>query len=159
MPLQPIDGACHCGQVRFTALIDPARVMVCHCTDCQVMSGAPFRAVVAAQPEGMAAQGETRQYIKVAASGRRRAQVFCSTCATPLWATDPDAPGPRIIRLGCVRQRAALAPAVQIWQQSALPWVAGLAQVPGSADQSAFLPAQALPSGAAAPALCEGGAP
>ena len=49
--MQQIDGACHCGQVSFTALIDPARVMVCHCSDCQVMSGAPFRAVVAAARE------------------------------------------------------------------------------------------------------------
>jgi len=154
-----IDGACHCGQVRFAALIDPARVMACHCSDCQVMSGGPFRAVVAAQPEGMTVQGEPRQYIKVAASGRRRAQVFCPTCATPLWATDPDAPAPRIIRLGCVRQRAALAPAAQIWRQSAMPWLAGLAQVPGSADQSAFLPASPLPAGSSAPALCDGDEP
>ena len=44
-----IDGACHCGAVRFTAEIEPERVMVCHCTDCQVLSGAPFRAVVAAR--------------------------------------------------------------------------------------------------------------
>ena len=41
-----IDGACHCGKVSFTALIDPDKVMVCHCNDCQVLSGAPMRAVV-----------------------------------------------------------------------------------------------------------------
>ena len=38
-----INGNCHCGAVSFTAEIDPSRVMICHCTDCQVMSGSAFR--------------------------------------------------------------------------------------------------------------------
>ncbi|MEY2736366.1 MAG: hypothetical protein RLZ58_1775, partial [Pseudomonadota bacterium] len=32
-----IDGRCYCGQISFTALIDPERVMACHCSDCQVL--------------------------------------------------------------------------------------------------------------------------
>lgn len=136
-----IDGACHCGAVSFTAQIDPGRVMVCHCTDCQVLSGAPFRAVVAAAIETLTVSGQTKSYIKVAQSGNRRAQVFCPECGTPLWATAPENPTSIIIRLGCVRQRAQLKPAVQIWQHSALPWLAELASIPGSAEQQAFLPA------------------
>ena len=135
-----IDGACHCGAVSFTALIDPARVMVCHCADCQVLSGAPLRAVVAAPIDSLKVTGTTKSYVKVAQSGNRRAQVFCPECATPLWATAPENPTSVIVRLGCVKQRAALTPAVQIWQHSALPWVAGLAAVPGSPEQQAFLP-------------------
>jgi hypothetical protein len=38
-----IDGQCHCGMVSFEATIDPARVSVCHCTDCQTLTGSPFR--------------------------------------------------------------------------------------------------------------------
>lgn len=136
-----IDGACHCGAVSFTAEVDPGRVMVCHCTDCQVLSGAPFRAVVAAPFETLAVQGQTRSYVKVAQSGNRRAQVFCPECGTPLWATAPENPTSVIIRLGCVRQRAQLQPAVQIWQHSELPWVSGLSSIPGSPQQQGFLPA------------------
>jgi len=51
-----IDGSCHCGAVSFSAEIDPDRVMVCHCTDCQVLLGAPFRAVVAAPIETLGGQ-------------------------------------------------------------------------------------------------------
>ena len=137
-----IDGACHCGRVSFTAEIDPARVMVCHCADCQVLSGAPFRAVVAAAIERFVLHGETRRYIKVAESGNRRAQVFCPHCATPLFATAPENPTQVIIRLGCVRQRAELEPAVQIWRHSALPWLAELDRIPGTPEQQGFLPAK-----------------
>lgn len=143
-----VDGSCHCGAVSFTAEVDPNRVMVCHCTDCQVLSGAPFRAVVTAPFETLSVSGSTRSYIKVAQSGNRRAQVFCPECGTPLWATAPENPTSVILRLGCVRQRQQLAPAVQIWQHSALSWVPGLASVPGSPQQQSFLPA-APPKGAA----------
>jgi hypothetical protein len=136
-----VDGACHCGSVSFTAEVDPSRVMVCHCTDCQVLSGAPFRAVVAAPIESLEIRGDTKSYIKVAQSGNRRAQVFCPECATPLWATAPENPTSVIIRLGCVKQRAAFKPTAQIWQHSALPWVSALASVPGSPEQQSFLPA------------------
>lgn len=137
-----INGGCHCGAVTFTAQIDPSRVMVCHCTDCQVLSGAPLRAVVAAPLESLAVRGATKSYVKVAQSGNRRAQVFCPECATPLWAAAPENPTSVIIRLGCVAQRAQLAPAVQIWQHSALPWLAGLQSIPGTAEQQGFLPAK-----------------
>lgn len=143
-----IDGACHCGAVSFTAEVDPGRVMVCHCTDCQVLSGAPLRAVVAAAYETLVVKGTTKSYIKVAQSGNRRAQVFCPECGTPLWATAPENPTAVIVRLGCVTQRAQFRPAVQIWQHSALPWVSQLSSIPGSPEQQSFLPA-APPASAA----------
>jgi hypothetical protein len=143
-----VDGSCHCGAVKFTAEVDPGRVMVCHCTDCQALSGAPFRAVVAAPFETLHVNGTTKSYVKVAQSGNRRAQVFCPECATPLWATAPENPTSVVIRLGCVSQRAQLSPSVQIWQHSALPWLPSLQSLPGSPDQKAFLPAQP-PQGAA----------
>lgn len=138
-----IDGGCHCGAVTFTAVVDPGRVMVCHCTDCQVLSGAPLRAVVAAPIDTLVVSGPTKSYVKVAQSGNRRAQVFCPECATPLWATAPEQATSVVIRLGCVTQRAALRPSVQIWRHSALPWVDALAAVPATPEQQGFLPVKA----------------
>ena len=40
-----IDGRCHCGCITYEAEIDPAKVMICHCTDCQTLSGSAFRTV------------------------------------------------------------------------------------------------------------------
>lgn len=139
-----IDGACHCRSVSFTAEIDPSRVMVCHCTDCQVQSGSAFRLIVAAPIDKFSVRGTTKTYVKVAQSGNRRALVFCPECATPLYATAPEHPTAVNIRLGCVTQRAELRPAVQIWQHSALPWLADLPAVPGSPEQQALLPAPTL---------------
>ena len=136
-----IDGACHCGLITFTAQINPARVMVCHCAVCQALCGAPFRAVVAALVDQFELRGTPKSYVKVAQSGNPRAQVFCPECATPLYASSPENSSVVIIRLGCVTQRAELTPAVQIWQHSSLPWVTELHGIPGSQEQQAFLPA------------------
>ena len=143
-----IDGACHCGAVSFTAQVDASRVMVCHCSDCQVLSGAPFRVVVAAPIESLVVRGATKSYVKVADSGNRRAQVFCPECGTPLWATAPENPTSVIVRLGCVKQRDELRPSAQIWQHSALPWLPELGAVPGSPEQQAFMPAAVPPPSA-----------
>ena len=41
-----IDGQCHCGAVTYQAEIDPERVSICHCTDCQALTGSPYRVTV-----------------------------------------------------------------------------------------------------------------
>ena len=135
-----INGACHCGSISFTAEIDPSRVTVCHCTDCQVLSGAPCRAVVAAPIKSFVLRGQPRSYIKVAQSGNRRVQAFCAECGTPLYGTAAENATSVIIRLGCVEQRAQLQPAVQIWRHSAMPWLSGLSSIPGSPEQQSSLP-------------------
>ncbi len=134
-----IDGTCHCGAVSFTALIDPSRVMVCHCSDCQVLSGAPFRAVAVASIDSLQVQGLTKAYVKLAQSGNRRAQVFCPECATPLWSTAPENPTTAAVRLGCVTQRAELTPVIQIWHGTAMPWLADLGSVPSTTEGSGFI--------------------
>ena len=128
-----INGARHCGQISFAAEIDPAQVVVCHCRDCQILSGSPFRAV-AEEPIGtFKVSGSPKSYA-FTQHGIRMAQVFCSECGTPLYATAQERPTSVIIRLGCVEQRAQLKPSMQIWQGSALPWLAELANVPASAE-------------------------
>ena len=140
-----VEGACHCGLISFTAEIDESRVMVCHCSDCQVLSGAPFRAVVAASIETLVLRGTPKRYVKVAQSGNRRAQVFCPECATPLFATAPENATSVIIRLGCVKQRSELVPSTQIWQHSAMPWLAALHRIEASPEQQSFMPAASRP--------------
>ncbi len=126
-----ISGQCHCGAISFTALVDPTKVLVCHCADCQQLSGAPFRAVLPTPAKDVVLAGQAKHYVKVAASGNRRVQAFCADCGTQLYATEADGePQTLNLRLGCVNERAALAPQVQIWGNSAMPWLRDLAAVP-----------------------------
>ena len=123
-----IDGACHCGNVAFEAEVDPETVRICHCTDCQTMSGSLFRANVQAAGETFRlVRGTPKIYVKTADSGARRAQAFCADCGTGLYATSPTDPGVYGLRVGTISQRAMFKPRQQIWCQSELPWTAEVA--------------------------------
>ena len=126
-----VTGQCHCGAISFTALVDPTRVIVCHCADCQAFSGAPFRAVLPTAVQNVQITGVAKHYVKVAASGSRRIQAFCPECGTQLYATEADGePKTLNLRLGCVAEREQLVPRVQIWGASAMPWLGDLDAVP-----------------------------
>ncbi len=125
-----ITGQCHCGQISFTALIDHNKIIACHCTDCQAFSGAPFRAVAPTAVENVKITGTPKFYIKTADSGNPRAQAFCGNCGTQLYATEPDTPKVIGFRLGCVNERAQLKPTIQIFGNSAMPWLKDLHNVP-----------------------------
>jgi hypothetical protein len=126
-----IDGSCHCGFIKYEAEVDPEKVSVCHCTDCQTLSGTAFRTVVPAPREGFRLlAGQPKIYIKTAESGNKRAQAFCPECGSPIYATSPNDPQIYGLRVGTARQRAELKPKRQVWCRSALDWTPELAAVP-----------------------------
>ena len=86
-----ITGQCHCGAISFTALIDPAKIIACHCADCQIFSGAPFRAVAPTAVENVTMTGTPKLH-QNSRQRQQRAQGFCGDCGTNLYATEPDTP-------------------------------------------------------------------
>ena len=50
-----IDGACHCGAIAYEAELDPEKVAICHCDDCQALSGSAFRTVAPVRAEAFRA--------------------------------------------------------------------------------------------------------
>jgi|SRR5215467_6077667 len=125
-----IDGGCHCGYITYTAEIDPDKVGICHCTDCQTLSGSAFRTSVRAAKDAFnLLSGQPKIYVKTAESGNKRAQGFCPECGTPIYATDVTEPQSFNIRVGTVRQRAELRPKSQGWCRSARDWVMDLGSI------------------------------
>ena len=128
-----IDGRCHCGAITFEAEVDPAMLGICHCSDCQTLSGSAFRANIAAPAGEFALRGDTlKSYVKTAESGNKRRHAFCGNCGTPIYACAVQDPQSYSLRIGTIAQRAAFLPRRQIWRRSALPWVDTLATVPAA---------------------------
>jgi hypothetical protein len=133
-----VDGACHCGSIRFTAAVDPGKVMVCHCTDCQKLTGASFRVVAPAPIETFTLHGEPKHYVRAGESGAKRVLAFCPDCGSPVFAMALDDPTQVSLRVGVLTQRDQLAPTLQIWTRSAQPWVNALGAVLGCEKQEAL---------------------
>jgi hypothetical protein len=129
-----VEGQCHCGEIAFAADVDPDRVGICHCTDCQTLSGSPYRIVAPADAARFELlRGEPTVYIKTADTGNKWAIAFCPICGTPIYAADAENPTSYSLRVGTLRERALLEPRLQIWCTSALPWaidLRGVEQLP-----------------------------
>jgi hypothetical protein len=127
-----VNGSCHCGQIKFEAEIEPRDVQICHCLDCQVLTGTAFRAAVPARPEYFKLlQGEPAIYLKMADSGSSRRHAFCGHCGTPVYRM-PTANNPNYsLRIGNLDQRLEFEfPLRQIWVKRRLPWVTEIASIP-----------------------------
>ena len=127
-----ITGACHCRAIRYEADVLATSVSICHCSDCQILTGAAFRiSIPAAEGSFRLLSGVPRIYTKTADSGRLREQAFCERCGSPIYATSPG-PEPRTynIRVGTIDQRNELKPCRQIWSRSQLLWLAEISATP-----------------------------
>ena len=126
-----VDGSCHCGAIRFEAEIEPKRVGICHCTDCQTFSSSAFRTGVFVKGDDFKViAGEPTIYEKIAESGSPRGLAFCSNCGTHLYGlTVNDASRFYSVRVGTLAQRDELPPHAQVWCRSAVPWLADLSNI------------------------------
>jgi hypothetical protein len=82
-----IGGSCLCGAIRFETSAEPAFQLLCHCLDCQTVSGAAAYAAYVVPLDSLnVIQGEPASYDVTADSGRINSRHFCPTCGTRVWA-------------------------------------------------------------------------
>ncbi len=132
-----IDGACHCGQIQYRAEIDLDNVLICHCTDCQTLSGSAYRTVAPAK-EGTfeLLSGELKIYEKLADDDSVRLQSFCPNCGTPVYSSPPEGTSGFIgIRVGSIKQRNQLIPKHQYWFRSSQAWTQDISGLPVTEKQ------------------------
>jgi len=127
-----IDGGCHCGKVKYDALVDPAHVRICHCVDCQSLTGSAYRVTVRAAKDDLRIwAGEPKVYTRYGDNGRKRLQYFCGDCGSPLFTTgEGEDAAIWGIRWGSIAQRRALTPSSQIWHRSAAQWADNIRDLP-----------------------------
>ena len=125
-----VHGSCHCGHVQFIAEADPRLTSICHCNDCQKLSGMAYRVSTPALPGSFSlVRGTPKVYIKIAESGSRRAQAFCPDCGSPLFTYNADNPTVYGLRVGVLDERQQLPPTLQKWCDSSLLWTQDLSSL------------------------------
>ena len=103
-----IKGQCHCGEISFSADVEPDQAIICHCSDCQVLSGSPYRTVIPAlESDFQIENGEVKIYVKTAEDGSKRAQAFCPECGTPIYSAPIGKAASNFIgiRVGAVNEK------------------------------------------------------
>lgn len=84
---EKVSGGCLCGAIRFEAAAQPQIALLCHCTDCQRVSGAAAYAAYVVPIDSLSVvQGEPAHYDVTADSGRINSRHFCATCGSRVFA-------------------------------------------------------------------------
>ena len=118
-----IEGGCLCGKVRYSADAEPVFVGLCHCKDCQKETGTAFNVVVGIPQPALSVQGTLKTFNARGGSGKEVRRRFCPECGSTI-TSEPEAfPGVTIIRTGTLDDTNWVKPEMEIYCDSAQPWV------------------------------------
>ncbi|NND67763.1 MAG: GFA family protein [Halioglobus sp.] len=121
-----ITGGCFCGELRYEADITDALIGVCHCRDCQILSGSAFRTSCAVSPGNFkVTKGKPSHFDKTGDSGKVRRMLFCGNCGTHLCSMPLEEEEDSFvsIRVASADQFSELRPMAEIFCQSKVGWL------------------------------------
>ena len=118
-----ITGGCLCGKVHYSGDVEPAFTSVCHCHNCQKESGSAFTIVVGVPQPALSLQGQLKTYVDKGDSGKALYRRFCPECGSTVIDEAEALPGILMIQAGTMDDTSWVKPAMQIYCDSAQPWV------------------------------------
>ena len=120
--MRDLHGGCLCGQVRYSANVEPAFVAVCHCKHCQKQAGTAFSVVIAVPKSSVSVQGRLRTFHDVGDSGQPVLRNFCPECGSPITSDVAVMPDVVFIKAGTLDDTSWLDPKMHVYCESAQHW-------------------------------------
>lgn len=108
---------------------------LCHCTDCQKISGSAYSVNNVVPDDGFKVTGNPKVYTKTADSGKTINSYFCGDCGSTLYRDGDNFPGMKIVKVGVLDDKEALndaKPGVELFSPTRPNWVPAL---PGAAQK------------------------
>jgi hypothetical protein len=118
-----IKGGCRCGKVGYVSSAEPIFTGICHCRNCQKRSGAAFSTVIAIPEPSLTVNGPTKRFEDVGDSGNPTHYEFCPECGSIVWLGASVMPGVAMLPAGTLDDPSWVRPTMQIYCDSAQPWV------------------------------------
>jgi len=134
-----LTGGCNCGAIRYSIETEPETVMVCHCSNCRRQSGSAFSVNLLVPSDKVDISGDAVHYFdRQTDSGNLLLRSFCGRCGSPICSRRDLGAALTVIKVGTLDEPDRFAPTVQIWTDSALPWVKldeDVASMPGNPEK------------------------
>lgn len=119
-----IVGGCLCGSVRYETDAEPMLTAVCHCTHCQKQTSSTFSVNIALPKGSLRTEGQPlAAFEDVGDSGQPVTRRFCPDCGSPIMGEVAAASGLEWLKAGTLDDPSWLRPQMNIWCDSAQPWV------------------------------------
>lgn len=92
---------CACGGLTVNTPVNPKFVVMCHCTECQRRTGAPFGISAFFDSDDLEISGESTVFERSSDAGRSVHSHFCPNCGTTVYSYMELAPGQVVVAAGC----------------------------------------------------------
>jgi hypothetical protein len=134
---------CHCRRLTLNCEGEPAKVSMCHCTDCQRRTGSLFSIAVFYERDRISvASGETRQFERPSASGFPVTFNFCPNCGSNLFWEPARMPHLVGVAVGGFEDPAFPRPSQAVWVKDRHDWL----DLPNDLPQHAVNPPPRAPA-------------
>ena len=118
-----ITGGCLCRRVRWEATGEPAFTGCCHCRSCQRYTGSAFNAFAVFPAANVRTTGDLKTYDDQSDSGQPVRRRFCPNCGSGVASELDSLPGMTVLLAGGFDDPAEFTPGMEIFWDSAQPWV------------------------------------
>ena len=123
-----LSGSCLCRAVKYTIAGKIKTVANCHCNTCKKGIGAAFE-TLAFTDESNFAITEGKDLLTSYQISDRATKHFCLVCGTPIYNVHKSFPGNCLVQVGSLDDPALVAPVVNVFCESMLPWVKHIAEM------------------------------
>ncbi|KAK4543188.1 hypothetical protein LTR36_005738 [Oleoguttula mirabilis] len=117
-------GSCHCGALEWTAKLETAEHILCHCQTCQKLGGGPYSCnQIIPKDDLKITKGEPACYIYTGASGKKVRCYFCATCTSHVYHHQEAMPEKIIVRTLLLDGARDMPATGEIFAEGRLGWV------------------------------------
>ncbi|KAI7355122.1 hypothetical protein KC320_g2992 [Hortaea werneckii] len=120
-------GSCHCGELEWTAKLDVAEHVLCHCQTCQKLGGGAYSCnQIIPRGNLSVTKGELGCYTYTGASGKKVRCYFCPTCTSHVYHHQEVMPEKVIVRTLLLEGGSDMPATGEIFPEGKLAWVRDL---------------------------------
>src|SRR5512139_4110451 len=115
-------GGCVCGALRYRAEGEPLVQGLCHCRNCQRVSGGGHVGFVCFAEDAVTVEGATRSHSLTGGSGRPATRYACRSCQGAVFGRAEIMPGQINLYAGSLDDTSQFKPQIAIFVRSRPAW-------------------------------------
>lgn len=117
-----ITGRCFCGNIKYEFEDLILNSGICHCYDCQRLTGGVAWPFIVVLDQSLSIQGTVKEFTRTGASGKKVHMGFCETCGSTVFGRPEFWPHIRTISASSLDDPQYFSPSVYVWTQDAPQW-------------------------------------
>lgn len=129
-PVSTVTGSCLCGSVQYTCTGNDRGAVLCHCRNCQKITGSAFAynyRILKAKLTFTKGEEKIKEYADSATkTGNTLLRHFCAECGCPIYLQNTAFEGLVILHTGSMDGIPQGTPSVELFEENRREWFAGV---------------------------------